>query len=297
MTSGGWASSGGNFPESSRSAVYVPHMAARDLHDVVSRCRADSDVDLADHDPRETFGWEKDQAKADFDDEIAVVSGLQRRLFAAEEAAVLVVLQARDAGGKDGTIRSVLSGVNPAGVDVNSFGVPTDEERAHDYLWRVHHHTPAKGMIGVFNRSHYEDVLVVRVKEFAPQSVWRRRYSHIRHFEELLVDEGTHVVKLYLNVSKEEQRERLQDRVDDPDERWKFRLGDLDDRALWDDYEAAFRDAIRKTSTDDAPWYVVPADRKWVRNLVVAGILRHHLEAIDPTYPAATDEVEGVVVV
>jgi PPK2 family polyphosphate:nucleotide phosphotransferase len=264
--------------------------------DVVKRCRADDDVDLDDHDPRETFGWEKDAAKLAFADEMAVVSELQRRFFADESAALLVVLQAMDAGGKDGTIRSVLSGVNPAGVDVNSFGVPSDEERAHDYLWRVHAHTPAKGLIGIFNRSHYEDVLVVRVKGFAPEEVWKRRYGHIRDFERLLHDEGTHVIKIFLNVSNEEQRERLQDRVDDPDERWKFRLGDLDDRALWDDYLEAFRDAIRKTSTDDAPWYIVPADRKWVRNLVVARILRHHLEQIDPHYPDPDEGIHGVVV-
>ena len=272
-------------------------MAAHDLSDVVTRCRAGDDVDLARHDPGETFGWEKSQAKAHFDDEMGVVADLQRRLFASADAALLVVLQAMDAGGKDGTIRSVLTGVNPAGVDVSSFGVPTDEERAHDFLWRVHHRTPAKGVIGVFNRSHYEDVLVVRVKGFAPESVWKRRYEHIRNFERLLVDEGTHVVKLFLNVSKEEQRERLQDRVDSPDERWKFRKGDLDDRALWQDYRSAYHDAIRATSTDAAPWYVVPADRKWVRNLVVAGILRHHLEAIDPAYPPAEEDVAGIVVV
>ncbi len=152
------------------------------------------------------------------------------------------------------------------------------------------------GRIGVFNRSHYEDVLVVRVKEFVPEAVWKRRYGHIRNFERLLVDEGTHVVKIFLNVSKEEQRERLQDRVDDPDERWKFRLGDLDDRVLWDDYQTAYRDAIRKTTTDDAPWYVVPADRKWVRNLVVAKILRHHLDAIDPQYPPPEEGIDDVVV-
>lgn len=271
-------------------------MDARDIDPVVSACRAHASVDLDDHDPRETFGWQKDSAKADFRAEIDAVSDLQRRLFAAEEAAVLVVLQATDAGGKDGTIRSVMTGVNPAGIDVNAFGVPTDEELGHDFLWRVHAHTPAKGMIGIFNRSHYEDVLVVRVKGFAPEPVWRRRYDHIRHFERLLVDEGTAVVKIYLNVSEEEQRERLQDRVDDPEERWKFRLGDLDDRALWDEYREAFRDAIRETTTDDAPWYVVPADRKWVRNLVVARILRHHLEAIDPHYPPAEDGIDGLVV-
>lgn len=225
-----------------------------------------------------------------------MVAELQRRLFAAESSALLIVLQAMDAGGKDGTIRSVMNGLNPAGVDVNSFGVPSEEERAHDYLWRVHAHAPAKGQIGVFNRSHYEDVLVVRVKNLAPKSVWSRRYAHIKNFERMLGDEGTHVVKIFLNVSKEEQRERMQDRVDDPDERWKFRLGDLDDRKLWDDYQLAFRDAIRKTATADAPWYVVPADRKWVRNLVVAKILRHHLERVDPQYPSSEEGIEGIVV-
>ncbi len=269
---------------------------AKHRPDVVEQCRAGDDVDLSDHDPRETFGWDKEWAKEQFTSEIEAVAELQRRFFAADERALLVVLQAMDAGGKDGTIRSVLSGLNPAGVDVNGFGVPSEEERAHDFLWRIHAHAPATGMIGVFNRSHYEDVLVVRVKELEPDAVWKRRYGHIRHFEELLADEGADVVKIFLNVSKEEQRERLQDRVDDPDERWKFRIGDLDDRALWDDYQRAFRDAIRETSTDDAPWYVVPADRKWVRNLTVARILRHHLEAIDPQYPAADEGIEGVVV-
>jgi len=264
--------------------------------DIVKKCSADEHVELGDHDPSETFGWEKGAAKLAFVEEMAVVSNLQRKFFASEDSALLLVLQAMDAGGKDGTIRSVLNGVNPAGVDVNSFGVPSDEERAHDYLWRVHDHVPAKGQIGIFNRSHYEDVLVVRVKGFAPESVWSKRYGHIRDFERMLGDEGTHVVKIFLNVSKEEQRERLQDRVDDPDERWKFRLGDLDDRKLWKDYQRAFQDAIRETTTKDAPWYVVPADRKWVRNLVVAKILRHHLEQIDPRYPAPDEGIEGVVV-
>lgn len=276
--------------------VYRPPVTTRGIDPVVAACRADETVDLDDHDPRERFDWHKAQGKADFVTEIAAVSELQRRLFAEEEAALLVVLQATDAGGKDGTIHSVMTGVNPAGIDVNAFGVPTDEELRHDFLWRVHAHTPAKGTIGISNRSHYEDVLVARVKGFAPEPVWRRRYEHLRDFERLLVDEGTRVVKIYLNVSKDEQRERLQDRVDDPDERWKFRSGDLDDRALWNEYRTAFRDSIREATTDDAPWYVVPADRKWVRNLVVARILRHHLEAIDPRYPPAEEGIEGVVV-
>ncbi len=272
--------------------MYVLEMA----EDVVQRCLADDRLDLDDHDPGETFGWDKREAQVAATEEMAAVAGLQRKFFASEQAALLVVLQAMDAGGKDGTIRSVLNGVNPAGVDVNSFGVPSDEERSHDYLWRVHAHAPAKGQIGIFNRSHYEDVLVVRVKKLVPEAVWSKRYGHIREFERMLVDEGTEIVKIFLNISNDEQRERLQDRVDDPDERWKFRLGDLEDRALWDDYQDAFRDAIRKTTTDDAPWYVVPADRKWVRNLVVAKILRHHLERIDPKYPAPDDEIEGVIV-
>jgi len=264
--------------------------------DVVARCRATDDLDLDDHDPRETFGWHKDEAKKRFKREIRGVSALQQRLFAEDRNALLVVLQAMDAGGKGGTIRSVMRGLNPAGVDVTAFGVPSEEERAHDFLWRVHAHAPARGEIGIFDRSHYEDVLVVRVKRLAPEAVWRKRYRHIVEFEQLLSDEGTHVVKLFLNVSKEEQRERLQDRADDPEERWKFRMGDLADRALWDDYRAAFREAIRRTSTDDAPWYVVPGDRKWVRNLIVAKIVRHHLERIGPEYPPAEDDVEGLVV-
>jgi PPK2 family polyphosphate:nucleotide phosphotransferase len=264
--------------------------------DVLKRCRATGKLDLADHDPRDTFGWDKESAKLKLDEVMREVDALQARLFAAEDHAMLVVLQAMDAGGKDGTIRTVMRYLNPAGVDVNAFGVPSEEERAHDYLWRVHHHTPPKGTIGVFNRSHYEDVLVVRVKGFVPEPVWRRRYRHIREFERMLTDEGTHVVKLFLNISPDEQRERMQDRVDDATERWKFRMGDLDDRALWDDYQAAFRDALRETSTGSAPWYVVPADRKWVRNLVVAKILLHHLRAIDPQLPAPDDDLDGLVV-
>jgi PPK2 family polyphosphate:nucleotide phosphotransferase len=265
--------------------------------DIVERCRVDKELDLHDHDPRETFGWEKEEATAAFRDEIGVVAELQKRLFAESANALLVVLQGMDAAGKGGTIRSALTGINPAGVDVNNFGVPTEEEAAHDFLWRIHHHTPPKGIIGIFDRSHYEDVLVVRVKQLAPEPVWRRRFEHIRNFERMLVDEDTHVIKLYLNVSSEEQRERLQDRVDSPDERWKFRAGDLDDRQLWADFRAAYQEALSETSTDDAPWYVVPADRKWVRNRVVAMILRHHLERIDPQYPPAEDGIEGTVVV
>jgi PPK2 family polyphosphate:nucleotide phosphotransferase len=264
---------------------------------MLTTCRVGSRMKLSDHDPRETFGWDKETAKLQVAEELTVLSDLQTRLFAAKRDAVLVVLQAMDAGGKDGVLRTLFTGLNPAGVHVSSFGVPSPEERSHDYLWRIHHRCPAKGVIGIFNRSHYEDVVVVRVKKLVPATTWRRRFGHIVDFERMLTDEGTHVVKLFLNISKEEQRARMQDRVDSPDERWKFRRGDLDDRALWDDFMKAYADAMTKTSTDSAPWYVVPADRKWVRNLVVARILRDALERIDPQFPEPEDDIEGLVVV
>lgn len=263
---------------------------------VLDQLRVGARLRLDAHDPAETFGWDKRAAQAALADELAVLAELQKRLFAEGTRAVLVVLQAMDAGGKDGVLREVLTGLNPAGVSVRPFGVPSKEELDHDFLWRIHRHTPRRGTIGVFNRSHYEDVLVVRVKGLAPRAVWSKRYGHIKGFEELLTAEGTSVVKLFLNISKEKQRERFQDRIDSPDEQWKFRLGDLDDRALWPEYMKAYRDALAKTSTPAAPWYVVPADRKWVRNLVVARILRHTLEQLDPQYPPPEQGLDGLVV-
>ena len=221
---------------------------------------------------------------------------LQKRLFADGSSSVLVVLQAMDAAGKDSTIRSIFSGLNPAGVDVNPFGVPTNEEHAHDYLWRIHHHAPADGQIGVFNRSHYEDVLVVRVKGFAPEKVWKKRYDHIANFEQMLADEGTTIIKIFLNVSRNKQKERFEERLQRPDKNWKFRVGDLDDRARWPDYMEAYTDALEKTSTVDAPWYVVPADRKWARNVCIARILRHHLEEINPQYPDPEPGLDEIVI-
>jgi len=264
---------------------------------LVEQLRADRRLDLGDHRPHESFGWEKATAKAELADEITILADLQTRLFAEGRRALLVVLQAMDAGGKDGVIRTVLAGLNPAGVRVSGFGVPSERELAHDYLWRIHQECPALGQIGVFNRSHYEDVLVVRVKQLVPAVRWRKRYEHIRRFEQLLVDEGTSIVKLFLHVSADEQRERLQDRIDSPDERWKFRLGDLDDRALWPAFMEAIEQALQRTSTDDAPWYVIPGDRKWVRNLAVAKVLRHHLEQIDPHYPPPEEGIDGITVV
>jgi PPK2 family polyphosphate:nucleotide phosphotransferase len=267
------------------------------IGELLELVRVDGKLDLDDHDPGETFGWDKELAKAALTVEVSRLAELQKLLFAEGSQSLLVVLQAMDAGGKDGVLREVFTGLNPAGVRVTSFGVPTDEELAHDFLWRVHRHVPADGQIAVFNRSHYEDVLVVRVKELAPSTVWRGRYAHIRQFERLLVDDGTAIVKLFVNISAEEQRERLQDRIDSPDERWKFRLGDLDDRKLWPLYMKAYRDALARTSTADAPWYVIPGDRKWVRNLTVARILRHTLERLDPQYPEPEEGIEGVVVI
>jgi len=258
--------------------------------------RAGARVDLAKHAPGEKFGWDKDAAKAELVREQAALAELVLKLYAEETAGLLVVFQAVDAGGKGGTIRSVFGGLAPAAVNVSGFGVPSKDEIAHDYLWRVHARAPRRGTISVFDRSHYEDVLVVRVKGLVPDAVWKRRYGHIRDWERMLTDEGIRVVKFFLNTSKDEQRERFQDRIDSPDERWKFRLGDLDDRALWDDYQRAFQAALRETSVAHAPWYVIPGDRKWVRNLAVARILRHHLEEIDPQWPPADDEIDGLVV-
>jgi PPK2 family polyphosphate:nucleotide phosphotransferase len=222
---------------------------------------------------------------------------LQERLWAEEQRALLVVLQAIDAGGKDGTIRSVFTGVNPQGVRVVSFKVPAGRETRQDYLWRVHANCPGHGEIGIFNRSHYEDVVAVRVHELVPEKRWRRRYHHIEEFERLLTDEGTRIVKIFLHISRDEQRQRLQARIDDPKKNWKFRTGDLEDRARWDDVMAAYEDALTKTSTEWAPWYVVPADRKWVRNVAVSTLLVETLEAMDPQYPPPEPGIESIKVV
>ena len=220
---------------------------------------------------------------------------LQERLWAERRQSLLVVLQAIDAGGKDGAIKHVFRGLNPAGARVVSFRAPTEEELAHDFLWRVHRHTPAKGEVVVFNRSHYEDVLVVRVQKLVPEDVWRPRYGLINRFEEHLGAAGTRIVKLFLHISREEQARRFRARLEDPTKHWKFRLADLEDRARWDEYQAAFEEAITRTSTANAPWYVVPADHKWYRNWAISRILTETLAGMDPRYPPG-DDLEGVVV-
>ncbi len=215
---------------------------------------------------------------------------LHNRLYAEAQRSVLLVLQGMDAAGKDGVIRSVLTGVNPQGCRIESFKEPTPDELAHDFLWRVHARCPARGEIAIFNRSHYEDVVIGRVRGLVEEGVWRARYRHIVAFEGLLFDEGTHVVKVFLHESKDEQRKRLQARLDNPEKRWKFRLADLEDRARWDEFQQAYDDAIRETSTKHAPWYVVPADHNWSRNLCVAEILADVLERLDPHTPDPTVE-------
>jgi PPK2 family polyphosphate:nucleotide phosphotransferase len=227
----------------------------------------------------------KEEALADEEKARDRLVELQELLYAEAKHALLIVLQAMDTGGKDGTIRRVMSGVNPQGCSVASFKAPSAEELAHDYLWRVHARVPAKGMIGIFNRSHYEDVLVVRVHELVSKDVWKQRYEQINEFEHYLSENGVAIVKFYLHISKGEQRRRLQARLDDREKLWKFSPGDLPERELWDQYQEAYEDAINRTSTKWAPWYVVPADHKWYRNVVVGRTIVETLHGLDMQYP------------
>jgi PPK2 family polyphosphate:nucleotide phosphotransferase len=243
-------------------------------------------VRLANIDPDDTGPFTgKKESQNTLKSNVKRLAELQRVLWAESRHALLVILQAIDAGGKDGTIRHVMSGVNPQGVRVTSFKQPTEEELAHDYLWRIHQAVPRRGMIGIFNRSHYEDVLVVRVHDLVPAEVWQTRYEHINNFERHLAENGVTIVKFYLHISKDEQKKRFQARLDRPDKRWKFNPGDLKDRALWKNYRAAFEDALSKCSTAWAPWHVVPANNKWYRNLVVSDILVQTLERLEMKYP------------
>ena len=213
------------------------------------------------------------------------LESLQELLYAEHKHKILIVLQAMDTGGKDGVVRHVFDGVNPQGVRVASFKKPTPRELDHDYLWRVHQQVPGRGEMVIFNRSHYEDVLVVRVHSLAPEEVWSKRYDHINNFERMLADEGSTILKFFLFIDLDEQKERLQARLDEPDKNWKFDPGDLKERKLWPEYIKAFEDAISKTSTDWAPWYIVPANRKWYRNLVVGTVIIETLEALNMRYP------------
>ncbi len=224
------------------------------------------------------------------------LEALQELLYAEGKHKILIVLQATDTGGKDGTIRHVFEGVNPQGVHVASFKKPTEIELDHDYLWRVHARTPGSGQIVIFNRSHYEDVLVVRVHDLVPPARWEKRYEHIKNFEKLLADEGTTIIKFFLHISKDEQKERLEERLADPEKHWKFAKGDLAERERWDDYQEAFEAALSRTSTEYAPWYIIPADRKWYRNLVISEVIIETLKGLDMAYPAAEDGLDDIIV-
>ena len=265
------------------------------LHDLL-RVAPNTRANIVRRDPDATHGWQKETAKVATHQQLARLEDLQDRMWAEAKRGVLVVLQGIDASGKDGAVRNVMTAFNPQGCQVSSFKVPTAEEAAHDFLWRIHKRVPAKGEIGVFNRSHYEEVLVVRVHKLVPQSVWSGRYEIIREFEQLLSATGTTVVKFFLHISKDEQRERLQERHDNPKKRWKFSLGDLDERKLWDDYTKAYEDALSKTSTADAPWYVIPANRNWFRDLAIASILADTIAGLKPRYPPAPDMPADLIV-
>lgn len=240
------------------------------------------------------FGHDREAADSEFKTLRKELIRLQPKLYAENEVKLLIVLQAMDAGGKDGTIRRVFKGVNPQGVRVTSFKAPSPRELAHDFLWRIHQAVPAKGMIGVFNRSHYEDVLVVRVARLAPEPVWRARYEQINQFERFLTQTGTMLLKFYLHISREEQRERFQKRLDNPEKHWKFSMDDLDKRRQWDQYMRAYQDALNQCTTPWAPWHVIPADNKWYRNLAVTRAIVGELRRHNPEYPSAAEDFSKV---
>ena len=253
-----------------------------------------SSARIAERDPADRLGRDKDEGEMRLAHLSERIDELQYLLYAEDRRSVLLVLQGLDASGKDGVLRRVFHGVHPTAVTVTSFKVPAGPEVRHDYLWRIHAALPARGALGVFNRSHYEDVVAVRMLELAPEDVWRRRYEHIREFERMLVDEGTAVIKVFLNVSRDEQRKRFQERIDDPRKRWKFRRDDLKVRERFDDWIAAWEDALTETSTEWAPWYVVPADRNWVKALAVAELVVATLERLDPRLPEPGGGLDGL---
>src|SRR5664279_2580500 len=253
-----------------------------------------SRIKLADFDPAGTYGLDKSDADHLLAKNCERLSVLQYLLYAEGRRAVLVVLQGIDAGGKDGTIKHVMSGLNPQGVDVTSFKVPEGPEKRHDYLWRVHNAVPESGKLGIFNRSHYEDVLVVRVHDLVPKPVWSERYGQINNFERTLSDNGVRIVKFLLYISKEEQAKRFRQRLDDKSKRWKFSPADLKEREYWDKYIEAYQDVLRKCSTEHAPWYLIPANHKWFRNLAVSQILCETLESMDLKFPKPTADLSSL---
>ena len=252
-------------------------------------------VHLSKYDPDDTLGWQKGHhAKSSAEKAAKILDERQYLLYAEHKRALLVVLQGIDSAGKDGTIRHVMSGVNPEGCKVTSFKVPSAEEAAHDFLWRVHKAVPEHGDIGIFNRSHYEDVLVVRIHKLVPKEVWSKRYDQINSFERMLAENDTKILKFFLHISKDEQKRRFMQRIDDPDRRWKISEADFHERKFWDDYVEAYEDALTKCSTDDAPWFIIPANKKWFRNLAVSNIIAETLQNMNMKFPEATLDVSKI---
>ena len=249
------------------------------------RYRAHETFRLADINPADTQGLNEDEAEEVFDANESTLDDWQERLYAEGKQSLLIVLQAMDAGGKDSTIRKVFEDLNPQGCRIWGFKAPSAEERAHDFLWRIHDHTPVKGNIVVFNRSHYEDVLIARVHGLAPPDLIEKRYGHINDFERMLADHGTRILKFMLHISKDYQLERFRRRLRRPDKHWKFNPADVEERKRWDEYMDAYQTALRRCSTPWAPWYVVPAEERWFRNLVISQIVRDALEDMNPQYP------------
>ena len=262
------------------------------------RVKPGTEVDLSAWDPADKRAF--DGSKSEGEKEVLKLNkrleALQEVLYGESRHKVLIVLQAMDTGGKDGVIRRVFEGVNPQGVKVASFKGPSAEEMGHDYLWRIHKQTPGKGQMVIFNRSHYEDVLVVRVHNFVPEEVWRRRYQQINDFERMLAEEGTTILKFYLHIDMDEQKERLQDRLKEPDKRWKFSSSDAKERALWKEYMEAYEEMLSKTSTEWAPWYIVPANRKWYRDLVIGTAMVETLEGLEMEYPQPEAGLDDIVI-
>jgi PPK2 family polyphosphate:nucleotide phosphotransferase len=267
------------------------------------RIQQNSKLDLRSHDTAYTSDYtEKDDAVYDLAKNVEKLRQLQDVLYAQDTHSLLIIFQAMDAAGKDGAIEHVMSGVNPQGVSVVSFKQPSDEERSHDYLWRCQKNLPERGRIGIFNRSHYEEVLVVRVHpeilagSHLPQAVkndkniWKKRFDHMRDWEQHLTENGIHILKFFLNVSKDEQKQRFLDRIEEPEKNWKFSMGDVKERGHWDDYMKAYEEAIEATSTENAPWYVIPADKKWFTRLAVSEVIVQKLGSMDLHYPEVSDE-------
>jgi PPK2 family polyphosphate:nucleotide phosphotransferase len=261
------------------------------------RVKPGQTIDLRDWDPNDHDGsGDKVAADSKLQALTKRMGDLQELLYAEHKHKLLIVLQGMDTSGKDGTIRHVFAGVNPAGVCVASFKVPTPQELDHDFLWRIHMQTPATGEIAIFNRSHYEDVLVVRVHNLVPPNVWKRRYAEINHFEEMLANEGTTIRKFFLHIDREEQKKRLEARLQEPSKHWKFNVEDLKERQLWPEYMRAYQDAIGETSTDWAPWYIVPSNHKWFRNLVVSTVVVETLDSLHMQYPRPNVDLSHITI-